>query len=102
VNQRDPLTDKTGLTKAERKLRGSAGGHARWKNAPDRQAATKKMRDAANYTRFESQVDPDRKLPPEVRSKLAANARREHMQKLALKASRRRRERQRESRGGAA
>jgi hypothetical protein len=89
----DDLDVRTGLSAAERRLRGIKGGNAKWKKIPDRTAATKAMRDAANYARFENMVDPDRKLTPEVRAKLASSARREYMASLSLKASKARRAR---------
>jgi hypothetical protein len=43
--------------------------------------------------RFEKQVDPEGKLPPALRAKLAANACQAHMQGMALKSARARQRR---------
>jgi hypothetical protein len=77
-------------TPADRALRARLAAHTRWAKTPDRSAATAKSR-AAFMERFERQVDPDGALEPDVRAKLAANARSAHFAKLALSSARARR-----------
>jgi uncharacterized protein YkwD len=68
-------------------LRAQVAAHARWSRVPkaDRTAATAAAR-AAQRTAYERQVDPDGTLPPDERSKLAANARAADMARLGLAA----------------
>lgn len=66
---------------ADRKLRAALAANARWARTPDRAGATRKARDAWHQM-FEDQVDPDRRLAPEVRARLAANAKRAHMARI--------------------
>ncbi|MDO0976961.1 hypothetical protein [Mycolicibacterium frederiksbergense] len=80
------------LTPAERSLRGSIAANARWAQTEDRPAATLAAR-LALQEKFERQVDPDGKLTPAERAKRAANAQREHMQRMAYKSARARRRR---------
>jgi len=67
----------------QRRLRAQIAAHTRWANCDDRRAATAKATAAFN-TRFDDQVDPDRRLDPQERAKRAANARRAYMARLAL------------------
>lgn len=80
------------LTAEERSLRSSAAAHA-MHALHDGHATTRAARRAANVTRFEDQVDPDRILAPDERARRVEHARKSHMQLLALKSARARRER---------
>jgi hypothetical protein len=64
----------TTLTPTERATRARLAAHARWAREPDREAATAPLR-AGLLQRFEREVDPDGTLEPEVRARLAENAR---------------------------
>jgi hypothetical protein len=79
-------------TSTERRLRLQISVHESWARTEDRSARTHNARMAA-WDRFEKQVDPERKLPPALRAKMAENARTAHFKKMALKSveSRRRR-----------
>ena len=57
------------LTPAEFRLRQQLAVHSSWAKTEDRDARTQPGQQAANVTRFEDQVDPDRTLSPEVRAK---------------------------------
>ena len=78
----EPLGDRTIIAKV--------AAHTRWANTVDRTAATAKARQAFT-DRFERDVDPDGVLDPLERAKRAANARRAHFQRLALKSAQARR-----------
>lgn len=71
---------------ADRSLVGRYGANLRWSRTPERErsAATAPARNAF-LTRFERQVDPDGKLPPDERARLAESALKAHMQMLARK-----------------
>lgn len=86
----DPLTAKTGLTAAERKLRASIAGNTSWANTDDVLARTAPGRRAAD-ARFERQVDPDGVLMPHDRARRAEHARRAYFQQLALRSAKARR-----------
>jgi len=80
------------LTSAERSLRGSIAANTRWSKTP----AAERRRQAdrgqnALQEKFAAEIDPDNKLSSEDRAKLAANALRAHMQRLALKSAKARR-----------
>jgi hypothetical protein len=60
--------------------------HSRWAQTDDRTAATAPARRAAQE-RFEKQVDPDGTMPPDVRAKLAENARKAYFLALARKSA---------------
>jgi len=64
--------------------------HSSWAKTHDRTARTAPAR-AAFLDRFERQVDPDGKLPPEERAQRADSARRAYFARLALKSARARR-----------
>jgi len=64
--------------------------HASWAQTPDRSARTAPAREAL-MRKFEDQVDPDRKLPPQERAVRAESARRAHFQRMALKSAQARR-----------
>ncbi|OBI98413.1 hypothetical protein A5661_15790 [Mycobacterium asiaticum] len=80
------------MTKAERRLRAQHAVNTRWAREPDRQAATRRMREGT-IRRFEKQVDPDGTLPDDVRAKLAENARLAELQRMALRSATARRAR---------
>jgi hypothetical protein len=79
-------------TPTERRLRAQINAHKSWAQTADRSARTRKARQAAD-NRYEKLVDPQGKLPPAVRAKMAENARQAHFRGMALKSveSRRRR-----------
>lgn len=79
------------LTPAEISLRAQLAVHSSWANTTDRAARTNPGLQAANVTRFERLVDPDRKLPPEERAKRATNARQAHLKRIALASAKARR-----------
>lgn len=74
----------------DRAIIAKVAAHTRWANTIDRTAATAKARQAF-ADRFERDVDPDGTLDPLERAKRAANARRAHFQRLALKSAQARR-----------
>lgn len=65
---------------------GRLGAHESWARTADRAARTAAGR-AAFLSRFEDQVDPDRKLSPAEREIRAEHARKAHFQRLALKSA---------------
>ncbi len=80
------------LTPAERSLRASLAAHTRWAGTPtaDRRRQADRGQ-AALLAKFAAQVDPDGRLTPNERDKLARNAYQAHMKRLALASSRARR-----------
>jgi hypothetical protein len=74
------------LTPEQKRLRASAAAYAQWSKEPDPTARTERAR-SAFLARFERQVDPDGTLPPDVRARMAEQARRSHFKKLALASS---------------
>lgn len=75
------------LTPAEFRLRQQLAVHSSWANTTDVDARTQPGLQGANVTRFEDQVDPDRKLSPEVRARLVKHARQAHLKRIALKSA---------------
>ena len=76
-------------TKTRRPLEESAaygriGAHKSWSRTPDRAALTAPGRNAAN-DRFYKEVDPEGVLPPDLREKMAAHARKAHCLAMAEK-----------------
>lgn len=67
-------------------LAGRIGAATRWSQCDDRSAATAPARQAA-LTRFERQVDPEGKLPPEERATRAGHLRTAHFLKMAAKSA---------------
>lgn len=61
-----------------------------WSRTGDRSARTKPARDAF-LRRFEREIDPDNKLPPDERRRRAQHAMRAHMLRLAKRSIRARR-----------
>ncbi|WP_206188623.1 hypothetical protein [Streptomyces kanamyceticus] len=94
----DPLTERTGLTSEERRLRGSIAANSMWSKIEDRTAHTAAAR-RAFMDRFEVEVDPDGSLSPQERATRAESARRAHFQRLALASAKARRARR--TKGGA-
>lgn len=80
------------LTPAEKSLRGQIAAHSSWAHTIDRAARTAKARQAA-LDRFEAEVDPEGVLAPDVRAKMAQNARQAYFKRLALKSAQARRRR---------
>lgn len=78
------------MSESTRALAAKIAANTRWSEEPNRSAATATAR-AAFMARFENQVDPDGKLAPDVRERLAENARKAHFQRLALKSAKARR-----------
>lgn len=79
------------MTASERSMRASIAANARWANT-DRRTESERAR-RAQLDRFEVEVDPDGTLDPDERARRADNARRAHMQRLALKSAQARRAR---------
>jgi hypothetical protein len=84
------------MSESELALAGRIGAYASWAKTEDRSARTAPAREAFNR-RFEDEVDPERKLAPEVRGQRADAARKAYFARLALKSAQARRDR-----GGAA
>lgn len=77
---------------SERKLRASAAGLTSWANTEDRAARLAPAREAF-ASKFEDQIDPERKLPAAERAQRADAARRAHYKRMALKSAQVRRRR---------
>jgi hypothetical protein len=75
---------------AERQLVARLAAHESWANTQNRTARTAPARDAF-LAKFEDEVDPRRELTPGDRAKRAANARKAHFTRLALKSAQSRR-----------
>lgn len=75
---------------SEQSAWGSIGAHESWARTADRSARTLPARMAA-WERFEKLVDPEGKLPPDVRAKMAENARKAHFQRMAMRSAQTRR-----------
>ena len=80
------MADPDRLSASQRKLRAEIEAHERWARTADRTAATQAARDALER-KFDDLVDPDRRLDPATRAKLATNAKSAHFKRLALKAA---------------
>ena len=79
-------------TPVERTLQARIAAHESWAKTSDRAARTAKARDAL-LTKFDRVVDPDGLLSPEERAYRAAQARKAHYTRLALKSAQARRRR---------
>lgn len=75
---------------SERSLIGRLASHESWARTEDRSARTAPAR-RAMLDRFERQVDPDGVLTTDERARRAANARKAHFTRLALKSAQARR-----------
>lgn len=84
----------------ERSLIARLASNTYWAQCPDRAAHTAPGRRAA-MERFERQVDPDGKLPPEERARRAESARKAYFAKLALRSAQVRRANAAGRKGGA-
>lgn len=71
------------MTPEMRSLRAQIASNKRWREEPDRTAATETARAAAE-ARFEKLVDPTGALPAAERARRAENARREHYARMAF------------------
>jgi len=78
------------VTPEERRTRASIAADTRWARTPDRLGATAPARRGL-IAKFEREVDPDGQLPPDVRTKLAENARRAFYKRLAARSVKTRR-----------
>jgi hypothetical protein len=77
------------MTPAERRLSAKAASNARWaKQDGTRQGLILR---AGFDAKFEREVDPDGVLSPQERARRAANAKKAHMQRLAIKSAQARR-----------
>ena len=76
----------------EYSLRARIAANTRWAFTDDRPAATAAARSAAD-ARFEREVDPEGKLPPEERARRAASLRKAHYGRMALLSAQKRRAR---------
>jgi hypothetical protein len=74
------------MTPAQRRLGAQIAANTRWSQTPDRTAATAAARQAAD-ARFEALVDPNSELAPDVRARLAENARKAHFQRMNAKSA---------------
>jgi hypothetical protein len=84
------LDETTGLTAAERTMRASLAANISWANTDDREARTRKAREA-QFTKYEKKVDPEGELTPEERHRRAESLRRAHMTRMALASAKARR-----------
>jgi hypothetical protein len=71
---------------SERSISGRIGAEISWSRTHDRSARTRPAREKF-LKRFEDEVDPDGKLPPEERRVLADHAPRAYMLGLAQRAA---------------
>ena len=74
------------LRKADRLQIAKIAAHTSWANTPDPTARTQPARDAF-LKRFEDEVDPERRLSPEVRAKRAESAKKAYFAQMALKSA---------------
>jgi hypothetical protein len=80
------------LPLTERRLVGQIGAHNSWARTEDRSARTANGRKTF-LDRFQKQVDPDGKLLPAERARLAEHARKAYFARLAFKSAQARRRR---------
>jgi hypothetical protein len=88
----------TPLTPAQLRLRAQVAANTRWAHDPDPSVNARRGQ-AGLLRRFEAEVDPAGRMDPQERTRRAEQARRAHMQGLALRSSRARAARRQ---GGAA
>ncbi len=81
---------------SDRALRARIAAHSKWAQTPDRAAATQPAR-TAFLRRFEREVDPEGKLAPDVRARLADNAKSAHFSRLALRSVQSRRKKKKKA-----
>ena len=80
------------MTPEQRRLRAQVVANARWSRPFAREDQAYLARNAF-YARLESQVNPERKLPPDQRAKLVKAAAREHSARLNAAKARKRAQR---------
>ena len=73
-------------SETEKRLQRRAAAEASWAKTPDRAARMAAAHHARQVTRFENQVDPERRLAPEVRAQLVEKARRADALDMSRKA----------------
>ncbi len=78
-------------TPADRSLSARANAHKLWAHVPDRTAHTEPARRAFDE-RFQREVDPEGKLPPDERARRAEHLRKAYFLRLALASAKARRE----------
>jgi hypothetical protein len=88
------------LNAAERKLRSQLAAHTSWANTKDRKERTDAGRRAA-FDRFMNEVDPERVLPPDERTRRAQSLEKAHMARLSLASAKARDGRKTSARPGA-
>jgi hypothetical protein len=76
----------TESTPSQRRLVARLAAHESWSRTPDRTTRTAPACEAF-LAKFDDLVDPGRKLAPEERGRRAANARKAHFSRLALKSA---------------
>ena len=74
------------IPQADRTERARIAANIRWAKEPNRQAATAPGLRAIRE-KWEREVDPDGLLSPALRRKMAENARKAHLARIRLKAS---------------
>lgn len=74
------------MTPEQRTLRAQLAAYTRWSKTPDTVSALAPAR-AGYMARWENEVDPDRKLSPGDRARLARSAMKAHMARMSLKSS---------------
>jgi len=77
------------MTPEQRSMRSQIAAYARWSVASDATAATAPAR-RGFFAKFEDEVDPNRELPEEERTRRARAAQKRHMTALAFASSRKR------------
>lgn len=78
------------MTPAQRTQRASIAANTRWGREPNRTKATAKAR-AGLHEKFLRLADPDMKLSEAQREKLAANLKKAHYRRMAMKSAEARR-----------
>lgn len=86
------MPNSPALTPNERALRARIAAHSSWAKTTDRTARTAPARRAADE-RFEKLVDPEGRLPEDLRIQMAQSAKKAHFAALALKSAKARRAR---------
>ena len=74
---------------AKKNINARIAAEISWARTADRSARTRPAREAF-LRRFENEVDPDRKLPPDERARRAKHALRAHMLRLRKRVTPRR------------
>jgi hypothetical protein len=73
-------------SETEKRLQRQSAAEASWAKTTDRAARMAAAHYARQVTRFENQVDPERRLAPEVRAQLVEKARRADALDMSRKA----------------